>query len=222
MASAVCREPIHCPTARPLANRAKLAAIAAANDVHVLAGIATRESASGTRVYRNSALLFGPDGALIAHYRKQRLFSVGGEDLAYQPGEQTVTAEIGGVRFGIFICYDLRFPELFRPLAPHVDAMVLIASWPKVRRPHWDVLIQARAIENQCYFVAVTRVGVGGGVEHDGGSAVYGPWGECIANAGESDAATADIACVTLDSEEVTRVRERFPFVQDRRAFALV
>jgi len=210
--------------AEPLDGRSAttLARLAATHHVHVLAGIAIRESSDGARVFRNSALLFGPDGLLVAHYRKQRLFAVGGEDLAYQPGDQAVTAEIGGIRFGIFICYDLRFPELFRALAPTVDAMILIASWPKVRRPHWDVLVQARAIENQCYFVAVTRTGEGGGVEHDGGSAAYSPWGERLAHARDTDAATDPIAIVTLDSAEVTRVREQFPFLQDRRAPALV
>jgi omega-amidase len=198
----------------------KLAALAARHRIHVLAGVATRERDGGPGTCFNSALLFAPDGELISHYRKQRLFALGGEDAAYEAGNEHVISEIAGVRLAPFICYDLRFPELFRPAAPHVDVMILIANWPVARRVHWDVLSQARAIENQCYFATVNRVGSGGGVTYDGGSAVFGPWGELLGSAGASDATSGDLCCVTIDSAEVSRVRERYPFVQDCRADA--
>ncbi len=195
-----------------------LARLAVAKKVHVLAGIATREVVQGREVFRNSALLFGPDGALLAQYRKQRLFAVGGEDRAYQPGNSPVIADISGVRIAPFICYDLRFPELFRAAAPSVDAMILIANWPAARQAHWDVLTQARAIENQCFFVAVNRIGSGGGADYDGGSAAWSPWGDRLCHARDTDAASDAICVVSIDSGEVTRVRTRWPFVQDCRA----
>ncbi|MEX2284579.1 MAG: nitrilase-related carbon-nitrogen hydrolase [Gemmatimonadota bacterium] len=190
-----------------------LADLASRHNVHVLAGVATREEGG----FHNSALLFAPTGELIAHYRKQRLFALGGEDASYQPGAEAVIADIDGVRIAPFICYDLRFPELFRAVAPQVDAMILIANWPQRRRAHWDVLVQARAIENQCYFVAVNRVGTASGTPHDGGSVIYGPWGESLAEANDADAATSAVSMATIDTDEVTRVRTRYPFVQDCR-----
>ncbi len=190
-----------------------LAGLAARHGVHVLAGVATRENAA----FYNSALLFAPSGELIAHYRKQRLFALGGEDASYQAGDDAIIADIDGVRVAPFICYDLRFPELFRAVAPHVDAMILIANWPVQRRAHWDVLVQARAIENQCYFVAVNRIGAGGGATYNGGSMVDGPWGECLSTAQDTDSATGAVCCAIIDTAEVTRVRKRYPFVQDCR-----
>jgi omega-amidase len=201
--------------AEPLEGRSvsTLAELAQRHRVHVLAGVATSEGGDCF----NSALWFAPSGELVGHYRKQRLFALGGEDVSYRPGDDTVIAEVEGVRIAPFICYDLRFPELFRAVGPQVDAMILIANWPVRRRMHWDVLVQARAIENQCYFAAVNRIGSGNGTPHDGGSVVYSPWGECLGAAGEKDAAAGAVVVVAIDSEEVTRVRTRYPFVQDCR-----
>ncbi len=123
-----------------------------------------------------------------------------------------MVARVGGVRIAPFICFDLRFPELFRAVAPRVDALVLVANWPAARRAHWDVLVRARAIENQCYVVAVNRSGRGGGLEYDGGSAAYDPWGDPVA-----ETADGGLLVARIDPAEVTRVRSRWPFVEDRR-----
>src|SRR5258708_30068912 len=80
----------------------------------------------------------------------------------------------------MFICYELRFPELFAPVAPDVDAMIVIANWPRSRQHHWDVLLRARAIENQCYVIGVNRTGVANGLAYSGGSAAFDPWGEGV------------------------------------------
>ncbi len=193
---------------------AALAELARAHRVHLLAGVATREAGPGGERFHNSALLFGPGGALAAEYRKQRLFAHAGETGVYSAGEGPAVVGVEGVRLALFICFDLRFPELFRAVAPEVDGVLLIASWPAARREHWDVLVRARAVENQCYVVAVNRSGEGGGVEHDGGSAAYGPWGEPLAG---SPAAPEGPVVVELDPAEVDRVRGRYPFVEDRR-----
>jgi predicted amidohydrolase len=197
-----------------------LSQLAARHRVHLLAGVALRERVDREDSFWNSALLFDASGQLIAQYRKQRLFALGGEDASYRSGATAVIAEISGVRVAPFICYDLRFPELFRAVAPYVDALILIANWPVARRAHWDALALARAIENQCYFIAVNRVGSGDGIPHDGGSVAFGPWGQQLCYADADDASTATIHYVSVDPSEVTRTRTQYPFVQDCRSQA--
>jgi omega-amidase len=193
----------------------ELSRLAKQHKVHILAGVPVRKEDGPACAY-NSALLVDPAGGLRAHYDKQRLFALGGEDVAYTPGLTPVITDIDGVRIAPFICYDLRFPELFRAVGPYVDAIVLIANWPVQRRQHWDALLVARAIENQCYVIAVNRIGEGGGASYDGGSVVIDPWGETLLSPDEGDAAqqafTADI-----DPELVGKVRRKYPFVQDCR-----
>src|SRR4051812_33764940 len=189
-----------------------LASLAAENEVHVLAGVAVRDTDEGREVFQNTALLFGPGGELEASYRKQKLFAYANEHASYEPGDGPAIAMVHGVRISLFICYDLRFPELFRAVAPDVDAMFVIANWPAGRRPHWDALLPARAIENQCYVVGVNRTGDAGGLSYDGGSVAYDPWGERLA-------ATPSVGdapgYVTLTAERVAEIRGRFPFIRD-------
>ena len=198
-------EAIDGPSAR------RLGELAREHGVHLLAGLATREGAGAQARFYNSALLFSPAGELAAEYRKQRLFAFAGEHGHYAPGAEPRVVEIAGVRVAPFICYDLRFPELFRAVAPRVDALLLIANWPASRRPHWDALLPARAIENQCAFVAVNRTGQGGGLEYDGGSAAFGPWGERLPEH------RGAVRCVELDPARVARVRAEYPFLADLR-----
>ncbi|HEV7994310.1 MAG TPA: nitrilase-related carbon-nitrogen hydrolase [Gemmatimonadaceae bacterium] len=189
-----------------------LSALAAESGVHLLAGVAARELVRGRESFVNTALLFGPSGELDAAYRKQKLFAYANEHASYEPGEGPATAMVRGVRIGLFICYDLRFPELFRAIAPDVDAMFVIANWPAGRRPHWDALLPARAIENQCYVIGVNRIGDAGGLSYDGGSAAYDPWGERLA---PTPAVAGAPGCVTLTAERVAEIRGRYPFIRD-------
>lgn len=189
----------------------RLAEIARGNGVHLLAGVATREEVAGEggrQGFFNSALLFDPRGEIIAHYRKQKLFVFAREQQHYSPGDAPVVVEVKGVRIAPFICFDLRYPELFRAVASGVDAMLLIANWPAARRMHWDTLVRARAIENQCFFLAVNRTGEGGGIEYDGGSAAFDPWGDPLGGGGD---------IVTVDPARVGEVRSKYPFVVDAR-----
>jgi omega-amidase len=191
------------PLAGDRANRLRAAAREAG--VWIIAGLAARD-ADGAK---NAAVVLDPSGDIEAVYYKQKLFGYGGEDRPYQPGDEPVVVSIGGVRLSPFICYDLRFPELFRAVARDVDAVVLIANWPTARRAHWDVLVRARAIENQCYMVAVNRTGEGGGIAYDGGSAAYDPWGESLI------ATRSAVPIVEVRTTEVDRVRRKFPFLED-------
>jgi omega-amidase len=186
-----------------------LAAAARDHRVWVLAGLAVRETLPARLV--NAAVLFDPAGSIAAIYRKQRLFTYAGEHEVYAQGDGPVVVTIEGVRVGLFICYDLRFPELFRAVAPEIDAALLIANWPERRRAHWDVLTRARAIENQCYMIAVNRIGVGDGVEYDGGSVAYDPWGEPLGIGGGGNAPRV----VDIDPARVKLVRARYPFLRE-------
>jgi predicted amidohydrolase len=189
-----------------------LAKIASDNEVHVLAGVAAREIVDGREAFQNTALLFGPGGELEASYRKQKLFAYANEHASYEPGDGPAIAMVHGVRVSLFICYDLRFPELFRAVAPDVDAMFVIANWPAGRRPHWDALLPARAIENQCYVVGVNRTGDAGGLSYDGGSAAYDPWGLRLQPTVTTDEGPG---YVVLSAERVAEVRSRYPFIRD-------
>ncbi len=161
---------------------------------------------------RNVGILAGPDGTAY-RYAKIHPFTYAGEDQAYDAGDQTVTVEVDGVRFSLFVCYDLRFGDDWWPLAPRTDVYLCCANWPESRRTHWQTLLQARAIENQAYVVGVNRVGEGGGLAYSGDSRIIDPLGEVLAGA----ARTESILLADIDAAEVAKVRDRFRFLQDRR-----
>jgi predicted amidohydrolase len=181
--------------------------MAAAQGVWIAAGVATREQLSGDATPKgyNSLLVIAPDGEIDAHYRKQRLFACGGEHAAYSPGAEPVISVIDGVRTALFICFDLRFPELFRRVAKESDLMLLVANWPAARQAHWEALLRVRAIENQAYVIGVNRTGDAGGIRYAGGSLAFDPWG---------DALDSGTGVVDVNPERVRRVREEWPFLE--------
>lgn len=185
-----------------------LRALARETGVAIVAGVPIRD---GDRCY-NEAFLFDAHGDVTAEYRKQRVFRYAKEGEHYASGSGACIVTLGGVRLAILICFDLRYPELFRAVARDVDAVVLIANWPAARRAHWDALTLARAIENQCYVIAVNRSGEGGGLEYDGGSVAIGPWGERVASASDTSGDVPAIA--TIDTDVVARVRRDFPVLE--------
>jgi predicted amidohydrolase len=162
----------------------------------------------------NSLVLAGPDGT-THRYRKLHPFTHAGEHERFRAGEKPTTVEIAGVRITPFICYDLRFANVFWDAAPATDVYLVPANWPSPRRHHWQTLLQARAIENQAYVVGVNRVGAdGNGLEHLGDSRIVSPMGELLATAsGVETMLLADV-----DAAEVAATRERFAFLPDRRA----
>lgn len=186
---------------------ARLSTMAAVNDVWVMAGVAMRTDTG----YANVAAVFNPEGSLVVTYAKQRLFSFAGEEEHYLAGIVPAVIEIDGVRVSPFICYDLRFPELFRAAAPWSDLIVVIANWPAARRPHWDALLPARAIENLAYVAGVNRTGTGGGLQYDGGSTAYDPWGLPVAQR----TAVASPAIVDVSAAHVASIRAKYPFLDD-------
>ena len=162
---------------------------------------------------RNACSLYSPEGREVTHYQKIHPFSLAGEPGHYEGGETVVTAEVEGVRVTPFICYDLRFPELFRATAMATDLFVVIANWPERRGHAWRTLLQARAIDCQAYVLGVNRVGQAQGQEHRGDSALVDPMGLVVASA----AATPAVLLGEVDAAEVGRLRQRLSFLADRR-----
>jgi predicted amidohydrolase len=162
----------------------------------------------------NSFVLAGPDGT-THRYRKLHPFTHAGEHERFRAGDKPTTVEVGGVRITPFICYDLRFANVFWDAAPATDVYLVPANWPSPRRHHWQTLLQARAIENQAYVVGVNRVGRdGNGVEHAGDSRIVSPMGELLATA----AGVETLVLADVDAAEVAATREKFAFLPDRRA----
>ncbi len=159
----------------------------------------------------NRFLIAGPEGEEVI-YDKIHPFSYGGETEHYAAGNRVVSCEIEGVRITPFVCYDLRFSDLFWNVAESTDCYTVVANWPSPRQSHWDELLRARAIENQAYVIGVNRVGKGDGLDYIGGSVVYGPFGETVAQAGSEEATLS----AEIDPVHVKEIRQRYPFIADR------
>ena len=180
----------------------------------VLHGGSLLERADDGRVF-NTSVVLGPDGMLLATYRKIHTFGFdAGEAVLLAPGEAVVTVDALGARLGLATCYDLRFPELFRLLVDAgAQAFVIPASWPAKRLEHWRLLARARAVEDQAWVFACAQSGQQSGVELCGHSAVIDPWGRVAAEAGPGEQVlTADV-----DLAAAARVRAEFPVLRDRR-----
>lgn len=188
----------------------------------VLAG-SFHEVASEPGRSHNTAPLFDRGGNLVAAYRKIHLYDVNIpgrvsylESATIAPGAETVVAEIEGVRVGLSICYDLRFPELYRRLADSGAQVIVVpaAFMMHTGRDHWEVLLRARAIENQCYVVAAGQIG-----DHDPGRTCFGrsmvidPWGTIIAQAPD----TIGITVADLDLARLVKIRAELPSLANRR-----
>jgi predicted amidohydrolase len=187
-----------------------LAAQAAEHGVWV-AGTCPEIDTDGELPY-NSFVLAGPDGT--AHrYRKLHPFA--SERDRFRSGEGPVTVQVGDLRVTPFICYDLRFADVFWQAGPGTDVFLVPANWPSARRHHWTTLLQARAIENQAYVVGGNRVGTAGdGTEHTGDSRIISPMGELLATA----SGVETIVLADVDPAEVAATRDRFRFIADRRS----
>jgi predicted amidohydrolase len=161
----------------------------------------------------NSFVLAGPDGTMH-RYRKMHPFTHAGEHERFRAGDKPVTVEVGGLRITPFICYDLRFADVFWHAAPETDVYLVPANWPSPRRLHWQTLLQARAIENQAYVVGCNRIGTAGdGTEHVGDSRIVSPMGELLATA----AGVETIVLADVFAAEVAATRDRLRFLPDRR-----
>ena len=201
---------------------ATMARIARELDIYLLAGSITEHVPQETRRY-NTSVLFAPDGAQLAIYRKIHLFDIDlpgrvtvKESEAKMPGSEVVTAatEVGTV--GLSVCYDVRFPELYRRLVYAGADIITIPSaftFP-TGEAHWEVLIRARAIENQCYVLAPAQFGTNvHGFADYGNSMIVDPWGRVLARAADQEG----VLVAPIDMEYLERVRRELPSLTHRR-----
>jgi omega-amidase len=189
-----------------------LAATAKEFGVYVVAGAAMRGRDGRAR---NKALIFSPLGELLAFYAKMRPFTPGGEKEHYIAGEHPVTFRWNETTVSPFVCYDLRFPELFREAAAahRPELFVVIASWPDKRIHHWVALLQARAIENQAYVIGVNRIGTDPYYSYSGRSLIVDPQGTILADGGSAEG----IISAQLDLASLQKYREGLPFLADMK-----
>jgi predicted amidohydrolase len=193
--------------------------------IHLVAGSIAERSDDPDKSF-NTSILIGPEGELEASYRKIHMFDVDVGGVAYreseheEPGDEIVTAELGGalegVTIGMSVCYDLRFPELYRILAVRGATVITVPSafTLETGRDHWDVLLRARAIENQAFVVAANQIGEAPPHYRSyGRSAILDPWGVVLAQAPDEQCfITAD-----LDLDLQDRVRTMLPSLANRR-----
>lgn len=201
----------------------QFAASARRRGVYLLAGSLLERSAVAGRYY-NTSLLFDPQGELVAKYRKIHLFDLdlGPETNGYResamilPGEEIVTAPLGGRRIGLTTCYDLRFPELYRLLALDGAEVITVpaAFTLETGRDHWELLLRARAVENQVYVIAAAQVGsYPPGQRCYGRSMIVDPWGTVLAQAPDEET----VVLATLDFARLRRIRAMLPTLTNRR-----
>jgi len=163
----------------------------------------------------NRASILAPNGDLLGTYDKIHPFTFADEHRVYAPGKRLGVFDCGGVKVCPLICYDLRFPEIWRHgVRAGAEVFTIGASWPARRRHHWRALLIARAIENQAFVVACNRVGRDPAHEYAGGSMVISPLGEVLAEGGEGPEAVA----ADLDLEGLWQWRRTFPALADIQA----
>jgi len=188
----------------------------------ILLGSFHRTSNTPPKAY-NTSVLIGDDGVISATYDKIHLFDIDvpgtvcfkeSDDIV--GGTEPVVVDIAGLRIGMSICYDLRFPELYRKLvAAGAEVLTVPAAFTaQTGKAHWEVLLRARAIENQCYLLAPDQWGVHGGKRHShGDSMIIDPWGQVIARVSDG----IGYACAWLDPSRLDAVRRNLPCAEHRR-----
>lgn len=168
--------------------------------------------------YYNRMVWVQPDG-VVSCYDKRHLFGFAGEHNHYTAGETRTIVSVNGWRILLQVCYDLRFPVWARNQGAEYDAIIYVANWPEQRNLAWKTLLQARAIENQCYVIGVNRVGADAkGNNYSGDSSVFGPLGEQLWQHSHTEA----IYQTALEGEHLQQVRKQFPFMGDADRFVLM
>ena len=191
--------------------KAVMGSLAKELNVNIVAGSVA--NCRGGKVY-NTATVFDRAGNCVAEYDKTHLFTPMGEDDYFEKGDHLCTFELDGVRCGLIICYDIRFPELTRSLVlGGLDMLFVVSQWPKVRVPHLKALAKARAIENQMFLACCNSCGTAGDTVYGGASTITDPWGETLAEAG-CEEETISAAC---DISIISGIRSSINVLNDRR-----
>lgn len=174
----------------------------------IFAGIIERDD---DKIY-NSLVHFDNSGLITSRYRKIHPFSLAKENINYSAGNEIVVSKIGKTKIGLTICYDLRFPELYRLYGKHnCDIIINIANWPIQRIQHWKVLLQAHSITNQCFVIGVNRIGTDPANKYSGQSRIYDPMGIELLNAEDKEG----VFSFDLNLNEVNGTRDKLPFFKD-------
>ncbi len=211
-------ESIPGPTSHRMANLARELGI------YLLAGSILESAVNGNKAY-NTSLFFNPQGALLAKYRKIHLFDVDVTDgvtvlesEARMPGEEVVVAETEFCPVGLTICYDIRFPELYRHLVERGAQIIFVPSafTAFTGQSHWEPLLRARAIENQVYIIASDQVGnAADSIVTHGHSMIVDPWGRVLAEASDG----AEVIFAEIDLAYLAKVRSELPALAHRKDF---
>jgi len=192
-----------------------LSQTAAEHDIYLLAGVVTKD-ANGRG--RNECVVYAPDGREHARYTKMQPFTLGGESANYVAGRDVCLFEWNGFTVAPFICYDLRFPEIFRVAAARgANLMTVIASWPVTREDHWVSLLEARAIENQACVVGVNRCGHDPKLYHSGHSRIIDYSGKVLTEAGSEECAIG----AEVSPDDLLAYRRMLPFLTDMRSLSV-
>ncbi|GAB3419511.1 nitrilase family protein [Niabella aquatica] len=190
--------------------------------------IIKEQDEEGVDAYFNRLIWMLPNGR-YGIYDKRHLFDYACEGDHYTAGEKRLIASVNDWKINLQVCYDLRFPVWARQTPPHhlergtgseigYDVLMYVANWPERRSHAWKTLLQARAIENQCYVIGVNRVGNDGNtIYHSGDSMVIDPLGEVLYHKKDEE----DIYTITLDKRHLNTVREQFPFLKDADDFKI-
>lgn len=186
----------------------KLSKIALEKEIVIAGSIPEKED---SKIY-NSLYIIEKDGEIAGKYRKIHLFSRGGEHKGFARGDKPVVIETSVGRLGLLICYDIRFPELARALTDlGADVLVVSAQWPSQRQEHWEVLLRARAIEDQIFVIGCNRTGSDIS-EYIGGSMIISPKGRILYKAGDD----FDSGSATLEFMEMIEYRSQIPALKER------
>lgn len=175
-------------------------------------GSCRADKAGNALLGENHYTVISREGEVLSDYVKMHPFSYSGEDCCFAKGNQITQFDLEGISFSGFICYDLRFPEIFQAASKRAHVIIVAADWPGSRRDHWKCLLQARAIENQCYILGVNSVGDQNGLHYTGDSCVILPDGTVAEQLSEKEGMI--FYDLTDDTEEY---RQSFPVKKDRR-----
>ena len=183
--------------------------VAINNNINIGLGFAIKVDEKG----KNKYVIVSKEGKVLTLYTKIHPFSYSKEDDKYYSGNEICICKIKEFQITPFICYDLRFPEIFQIASKEAQIITVAASWPKSREEHWITLLKARAIENQCYIIGINRVGLGDDLQYSGASIFVSPSGEILNKINSEEM----LIIQDLRMKEITQVKDSFDIKKDRR-----
>lgn len=181
------------------------------HQLQIIGGSIAKRTQNGVR---NTMYVVNKNGELIHEYSKLHLFQLMDEHVYFQPGEDEPLFLLDGEQAASFICYDIRFPEWLRkPVLQGAKVLFVVAEWPLPRLGHWQTLLKARAIENQCYIIACNRSGKDPHNHFAGHSMIIDPWGTILSEGSEGE----ELVTGEVDLNDIQAIRQRIPVFDDRR-----